>query len=38
VRWFFEPLKRLDDRMLAMVPPLRKLCWNSVITVRHPRR
>jgi 2-polyprenyl-3-methyl-5-hydroxy-6-metoxy-1,4-benzoquinol methylase len=38
VRWFFEPLKRLDDRVLDMVPPLRKLCWNSVITVRRPRR
>jgi len=37
VRWFFEPLTRLDNRILKMVPPLRKLCWNSVITVRRPR-
>ena len=35
---FFGPLKRLDERLLALIPPLRRLCWNSVIVVAKPRK
>jgi SAM-dependent methyltransferase len=38
LRWFFEPLRKVDDVLLEKVPLLRRLCWNTVITVRHPRR
>jgi 2-polyprenyl-3-methyl-5-hydroxy-6-metoxy-1,4-benzoquinol methylase len=38
VRWFFEPLRKVDDVLLEKIPLLRRLCWNTVITVRHPRR
>lgn len=34
----FNPLKRVDDRLLALLPPLRHLCWTSVITVARPLR
>jgi SAM-dependent methyltransferase len=34
---WFGPLQRLDDVLLAKVPPLRRLCWNTVITVSRPR-
>jgi ubiquinone/menaquinone biosynthesis C-methylase UbiE len=37
VRWFFEPLERFDTRVLDLIPPLRKMCWTSVITVERPR-
>lgn len=35
---FFGPLRNLDERLLKLVPPLRRLCWNTVITVAGPRR
>jgi SAM-dependent methyltransferase len=35
---FFRPLKRLDDQLLARIPPLRRLCWTTVITVAKPRK
>ncbi len=30
----FQPLKRLDDAVLSLVPSLGCLCWNTVICVR----
>lgn len=36
VRWFFEPLRKVDDVLLEKIPILRRLCWNTVITVRRP--
>jgi len=38
LRGFFTPLRRLDDVVLARVPALGRLCWNTVITVSGPRR
>lgn len=38
VRWFFGPLRDLDDRLLRLLPPLGRLCWNTVITVASPRK
>lgn len=35
---FFGPLRKLDERLLKAIPPLRRLCWNTVITVAAPRR
>ena len=35
---FFRPLRDLDDRLLRLVPPLRRLCWNTVITVASPHK
>jgi SAM-dependent methyltransferase len=35
---FFGPLRDLDDRLLRLVPPLRRLCWNTVITVASPHK
>ena len=35
---FFGPLRNLDERLLKAIPPLRRLCWNTVITVAAPRR
>jgi SAM-dependent methyltransferase len=35
---FFGPLRSLDDRLLRLIPPLRRMCWNTVITVALPRR
>lgn len=29
--WLYLPLERLDRMLLAVVPPLRLLCWNVVI-------
>ena len=36
-RWF-RPLKRMDDLLLARIPPLRRLCWLTVITLGEPRK
>jgi hypothetical protein len=35
-RWrpIYEPLGRLDDWLLRLVPPLRWWCWNVVIIAR----
>jgi SAM-dependent methyltransferase len=38
VQSFFGPLRILDDRLLSLFPPLRHMCWNTVITVASPRR
>lgn len=35
---FYEPLRRLDELLLAKLPILGHLCWTTVITVRAPRR
>lgn len=35
---FFGPLRDLDNRLLSLIPPLRHMCWNTVITVAGPRR
>lgn len=35
---FFGALKATDDRLLALIPPLRRLCWNTVISVARPKR
>ncbi|HVU01250.1 MAG TPA: class I SAM-dependent methyltransferase [Polyangiaceae bacterium] len=37
LEWFFEPLNRLDEKLLARLPALGYLCWTTVITVRAPR-
>lgn len=31
---WFRVLKRLDDIVLKLIPPLRHLCWNTVITLK----
>lgn len=35
---FYEPLRKLDDALLAKLPILGRLCWTTVITVRSPSR
>lgn len=35
--WFFRPLRRTDDVLLRSLPPLRRLCWTTVITLAEPR-
>ncbi len=37
-RWLYAPLEKLDRLLLWLVPPLRPLCWNVVITASAPRR
>ncbi len=37
VAWFFEPLARVDQRVLGAVPALGRMCWNTVITLAEPR-
>jgi SAM-dependent methyltransferase len=36
--WLYGPLQRVDEAMLARFPVLGRLCWNTVLTVRRPRR
>jgi SAM-dependent methyltransferase len=36
-RWY-RPLRALDDKLLQWVPLLGGLCWNTVITIRGPRK
>ena len=33
-RWLYSPLEKLDRLLLALLPPLRPLCWNVVILAR----
>jgi SAM-dependent methyltransferase len=33
----FRALQRIDERLLASVPTLGRLCWNTVISVSNPR-
>lgn len=35
---FFRPLQRIDEAVLARVPGLGKLCWNTVISVASPKK
>lgn len=35
-RWLYRPLEVADRILLALVPPLRLLCWNVVIIARKP--
>lgn len=35
---FFPTLRKLDDWVLSRLPPLGRLCWNTVITLRAPRK
>jgi 2-polyprenyl-3-methyl-5-hydroxy-6-metoxy-1,4-benzoquinol methylase len=37
IEWFFEPLRKLDERVLSLVPALGRFCWTTVITLQHPR-
>lgn len=32
--WLYRPLERLDGVLLAVLPPLRLLCWNVVIVAK----
>jgi SAM-dependent methyltransferase len=34
----FKPLNSFDRTLLRMLPPLGRLCWNTVITVAAPRK
>jgi SAM-dependent methyltransferase len=34
---FFGPLKKIDERLLDLVPALGRLCWVTVITVAKPK-
>jgi 2-polyprenyl-3-methyl-5-hydroxy-6-metoxy-1,4-benzoquinol methylase len=38
LRWFFSPLKKIDDTMLEALPYLRRFCWVTVITALFPRK
>lgn len=33
--WLYNPLEKLDSVLLAILPPLRLLCWNVVIVSRN---
>jgi SAM-dependent methyltransferase len=32
----FRPLNAVDRRLMRWLPPLGRLCWNTVVTVRRP--
>jgi 2-polyprenyl-3-methyl-5-hydroxy-6-metoxy-1,4-benzoquinol methylase len=32
----FRPLNAIDRRLMSLMPPLGRLCWNTVVTVRRP--
>jgi SAM-dependent methyltransferase len=34
--WWFRHLPALDEQILRLAPPLRRLCWNTVIRVEGP--
>ncbi len=36
--WIYQPLERLDQVLLRLVPPLGWLCWNVVIVGQRPCR
>jgi 2-polyprenyl-3-methyl-5-hydroxy-6-metoxy-1,4-benzoquinol methylase len=36
-RWLYRPLEVADKILLALLPPLRLLCWNVVIVAKNPR-
>lgn len=33
-RWLYSPLEKLDKVLITLVPPLRLLCWNTVIVAK----
>jgi len=33
-RWLYRPLAFMDRILLAVIPPLRRLCWNVVVCAR----
>ena len=35
-RWLYRPLEMLDRIVLAVIPPMRLLCWNVVICAGKP--
>jgi len=37
-RWLYAPLEIFDKFLLALIPPLRLLCWNVVLVARSPRK
>lgn len=36
-RWLYAPLEKLDRILLAVIPPLRLLCWNVVLVSSKPK-
>jgi 2-polyprenyl-3-methyl-5-hydroxy-6-metoxy-1,4-benzoquinol methylase len=36
-RWLYRPLEKFDNMVLAIIPPLRLLCWNVVIVCKLPK-
>lgn len=36
-KWLYAPLSKLDAVLLALIPPLRLLCWNVVVIARNPQ-
>jgi len=34
----FQPLQRIDDKLLAGAPLIGRLCWTTVVTVGKPRK
>jgi len=37
-RWLYMPLETIDKVILAIVPPLRLLCWNVVVCASSPKK
>lgn len=35
-RWLFEPLERLDQLLVKVLPPMRLLCWNVILVASAP--
>jgi 2-polyprenyl-3-methyl-5-hydroxy-6-metoxy-1,4-benzoquinol methylase len=35
--WLYKPLEMVDRVLLAVLPPLRLLCWNIVVVSSNPR-
>ncbi len=37
-RWLYQPLAAVDRFLLAVIPPLKWLCWNVVVICREPKK
>lgn len=37
-RWIYTPLEFMDKLILWAIPPLRLLCWNTVIVATNPKK
>ncbi len=37
-KWLYVPLEIFDKLLLALIPPLRLLCWNIVLVAKSPRK